>query len=182
MKVKLLIAALAALFVTAASAQGNGFVTGDYIRSTGDPQKSQYEYHVGGAYKTPYGTFDGAFVGVQDISTVYSTKAGAEAGYSYSMNYEGVRFTGRVAAGDVSGNGYYTLGAEAAYKVDPSVELYTNYRFREGWGGEVASQNRYGFGADVALAKNVGLRIGYTYTDKQYQGWNGFNTALVLAF
>ena len=53
MKVKLLIAALAALFVTAASAQGNGFVTGDYIRSTGDPQKSQYEYHVGGAYKTP---------------------------------------------------------------------------------------------------------------------------------
>jgi len=26
------------------------------------------------------------------------------------------------------------------------------------------------------------LRVGYTYTDKQYQGWNGFNTALVLAF
>jgi hypothetical protein len=182
LKVKLLVGALAALFITAASAQGTGFITGDYIRSNGEPQTSQYEYHVGGAYKTPYGTFDGAYVGVQNINSTYDAKSGAEAGYSYTMNYQGVRFTGRAAAGAVSSDSYYTLGAEAGYKVDPAVELYTNYRFREGWGGAVQSQNRYGFGADVGLAKNVALRVGYTYTDKQYQGWNGFNSALMLAF
>jgi hypothetical protein len=182
---KLLIAALAALSVTAASAQVNGFVTGDYIHSTGsDVATQQYEYHIGAFMPTKYGTFDASLVDFQTlVSDVSSSRAGAEVGYSYSYNWEGVRLTGRARAGDASSNWYYTLGAEASYKVDPKVSLYGNYRFRDGMSNsDMTSQNRFGIGVDVDLVKDVVGRIGYNYTNWQSTGFNGVNGAIVIKF
>jgi hypothetical protein len=177
---KLLIAAFAAFSLTAVNAEGiKAYVTADYITAN---SASKYEYHVGGAYKTPFGVFDGAVVGVQFIDANYNTSVGAEAGYSNSMMFEGVRLTGRVSSGGIASEWYYGLQGEAGLKIDPRVELYAQYRWRDGFSSSTASSNRYGVGADFVLQKDLALRVGYTFTDTLNTSFNGVSTALVASF
>jgi len=185
---KLAIAALVALSFAATAADFNGFVSTDYTRSTGNAWDSNYETHIGLGYDTKYGIVDGAFVYNQNIgANDYSNGSkGVELGYSYSTvlpkDYYGLKLTGRTAWGQVAYNDYYVLQGEAKYKFDPTVATYVDYRFRNGFDDAVPSQNRYGFGADVTLMKDVVARVGYNYTRAQGLGYNGISGAINVGF
>lgn len=182
---KILVAAAAILAVATVSAQTQTiFANTDYTRATGNTWYSNYENRVGFTV-TPqgnFGTFDALFIyNVTKQNNESSTKGG-EAGWSMGTKVDQVDLTGRVAAGGVAYNYYYVLQGEAKYTLDSDVQPVVQYRFRDGFNADYLAENRFLLGADFKLAKDVGLRIGYTYTAVKGPDLNGLSAAINYGF
>ena len=186
---KLLATTVLALASLSASAQLAGFAYTDYTRGTGNTWYSNYENHVGLAYKLKdVGAIDAAYIYNINYTTTKNTSLGMEVGLNAGTNVDGFNLAGRVAGGGIAYDYYYVLQGEASYdKVSelglPSqIRPFTQIRFRDGTDAEYLSQTRLMLGTDVSLTKDTSLRLGYGYTWSKEVNTNGLTAALNMQF
>ena len=171
--------------VSAAAQTQTIFANTDYTRATGNSWYSNYENRVGFTVtpKGNYGTFD--LLGIYNVTKTDndSSSKGVEAGWSMGTKVDNnIDLSGRVGFGGVSYDYYYVLQGEAKYTLDSDVQPVVQYRFRDGFNADYLAENRFLLGADFKLAKDVGLRIGYTYTAVKGPDLNGLSAAINYGF
>lgn len=190
---KSLIAA-AFLATTSAFAQTTAFTTYDYDRKDGGSFFSQHELHMGLAQTTSIGTFDGALVGRQLVTSGRDDNFGFELGYSNGVKLGKVTVTGRLGFGQINGvnaggggftgnSEYWSAGVEATLPITNGVTGFTSFRHRNGMNADtVSASNRTAVGAEVALTKSIALRAGYASMWQEGYRTDGLTTAVSYKF
>lgn len=117
---------------------------------------------------------------------------GFDLGYSNGLSLGPVGVTGRLGYGRLNGidqNGggftsntsYFSLGAEAQVPVMSSVNAFVNYRHRNAI-GDGPNQHRVQLGAEVAVTKSIGARLGMSHARQAGDSGTGINAALNYTF
>jgi hypothetical protein len=182
---KLLAATVLAVASLSANAQLSGFAFTDYTRGTGNTWYSNYENHVGLAYKlNSVGTFDAAYIYNVNYTNVKETSQGMEVGFNAGTNVNGLNLDGRLAGGGIAYDYYYVIQGELSYDKlsDGQFKPFTQVRFRDGTDVDYMSQTRLMLGTDIKLTKDTTLRIGYGYTFSKTVDTNGLTAALNVGF
>ena len=182
---KFLATTVLALASLAANAQLSGFAFTDYTRGTGNTWYSNYENHLGIAYKlNNVGTFDTAYIYNVNYTKVKETSQGMEVGFSTDTNVNGFNLGGRLAGGGIAYDYYYVIQGEVSYDKlsNGQFKPFTQVRFRDGTDADYMSQTRLMLGTDIKLTKDASLRLGYGYTFSKTVDTNGISAALNMNF
>lgn len=184
-----------ALAAVAASANVTAFATYDYNRDieSDKPWLSQHETHFGASYAHRYGTFDGSLIGSQQVTSSRDNGTGFEIGYTNGIKLGPVTTTGRVGYGRINGLSqdagagfsdtveYLSLAVEGAMPLVENIGGFVGFRHRNGL-NDTPSANRFTIGVDLAVAKNVALRVGYAQTWQNGYDLNGVTSAISYRF
>ena len=188
---KIILAAVAALAVSAASAQTTGTVKYEYLSGNSGPWLSTHAVSFGLARSTPVGTFDVKLGAAQAVTSSRVNGNGVEVGYSVGGKVGLVGVGARVAYGEVnygraagapaSSVGVTTVGVLGTLDIGQGIVAVGSVEHVIARAGSTVEGQKYNVGAELPFG-NARALFAFTHARVEGRTSDGLTTMVSYKF